>query len=676
MTEIAQAADRVWTSEGEASSSEAPRQSGSAPNRERPDWPIDPGSLGTPASELPEFVAPELATLVDKPPAGDDWLHEIKFDGYRMQARIEDGRASMRTRTGLDWTERFRHIADAAARLPVRGAILDGEIVALQPSGIPSFALLQETLKNGPTDRLVYYVFDLLFLEGRDLRGAGLQQRKSLLEALVGDAEGTIRYSDHQIGSGPPFFENACRMALEGVVSKRMSAPYKSGRTHEWLKSKCVERQEFVIGGFTKPTTKVRGVGALLLGYYDDEGELIYVGRVGTGFSEATSRALREQLDGMIMDQQPFAAIPAAAKRDVIWVEPRLVCEVEYRSWTHDGRLRHASFQGLREDKPAQSVHLERANGASDRAGKTGGDRRAAVLDSVRLTHPDRVLYPQQGLTKRGLAEYYVEVADWMLPHVAGRPLSLVRCPSGQDKDCFYQKHITKGLPDGLREVMIKENEGEEPYPVLDGVEGLLALVQMNVLEIHPWGSRADDVERPDRLIFDLDPDPSVGWPQVIEAGLEMRERLSALKLRSFVKTTGGKGLHVVVPIAPRLEWPEVKAFCEGVATAAVRDSPERYTTNMAKAARPGKIFLDYLRNGRGATAIAAYSPRARPGAPVATPLAWEELSPAIASDHFTVATLPRRLKALARDPWAEMGKLRQSISGKSPSRARGSKSS
>ena len=287
MAEIAAAADRVWTSEGEVSPSTVPRQTGSAPDRERPTWPVDPASLGTVAHELPEFVAPELATLVDKPPAGEDWLHEIKFDGYRMQGRIEDGRASMRTRTGLDWTERFRHIADAAARLPVGGAILDGEVVALQPSGVPSFALLQETLKSGPTDRLVYYVFDLLFLEGRDLRGAGLQQRKSLLEALVGDAEGPIRYSDHQIGSGPPFFENACRMALEGVVSKRMSAPYRSGRTREWLKSKCVERQEFVIGGFTKPTTKVRGVGALLLGYYDDEGKLIYVGRVGTGFSEA-----------------------------------------------------------------------------------------------------------------------------------------------------------------------------------------------------------------------------------------------------------------------------------------------------------------------------------------------------------------------------------------------------
>ena len=672
MAEIAQAADRVWTSEGEVAPSEVSRRAGSAAPRKPPTWPFDPASLGTPAPELPEFVPPELATLVDKPPTGEDWVHEIKFDGYRTQCRLESGRAWMRTRTGLDWTERFRPIADAAARLPVGGAILDGEIVALEPSGVPSFALLQETLKTGPLDTLVYYVFDLLFLEGRDLRGAPLEQRKSMLAALIGGGEGPIHFSDHQLGSGPPFFESACRMALEGVVSKRLSSPYRSGRTREWLKSKCIERQEFVIGGFTKPTTKVRGIGALSLGYYDNDGKLIYVGRVGTGFSEQTSRELREQLEGMRAEKPPFATLPAEAKRDAIWVEPRLVCEVEYRSWTHDGRLRHASFQGLREDRSAETVTLERKDSSGgDKKQEESARRRAAILENTRLTHPDRVLYPEQGLTKRGLAEYYVEVAHWMLPHVAGRPLSLVRCPSGQGKECFYQKHISKGLPENLREVMIEESEGEEPYPVLDGVEGLLALVQMNVLEIHPWGSRADDVERPDRLIFDLDPDPSVGWPRVVEAGFEIRDRLAAMKLTSFVKTTGGKGLHVVVPITPRQEWPEVKAFCEAVATAAARDSPDRYTTNMAKAARPGKIFLDYLRNGRGATAIAAYSPRARPGAPVATPLAWEELGPSLGSDHYTVATLPRRLKALARDPWADIGKLRQSITGTQPKAAK-----
>jgi bifunctional non-homologous end joining protein LigD len=677
MAEIAEAVDRVWTSEGEVSPSDVAKQAGSVQVRKPPTWPFEIASLGAAAPELPEFIPPELATLADKPPAGQDWVHEIKFDGYRTQCRIENGRAVMRTRTGLDWTDRFRHLAGAAERLPVSNAILDGEIVALEPSGVPSFALLQETLKTGPTDTLVYYVFDLLFLEDQDLRGIALQQRKSMLEALVGDTEGPIRFSDHQLGSGPPFFESACRMALEGVVSKQMSAPYKSGRTRDWLKSKCVERQEFVIGGFTKPTAKVRGIGALLLGYYDD-GKLVYVGRVGTGFNEQTSRELREQLDGILADGPPFAALPAEAKRDAIWVAPRLVCEVEYRSWTHDGRLRHASYQGLREDRPPETVTLERSRGngggADEDAKQERSADRAGILENARLTHPDRVLYPQQGLTKRGLAEYYVEVADWILPHVAGRPLSLVRCPSGQGKECFYQKHISKGLPEGLREVMIKESEGEEPYSVVDGVEGLLALVQMNVLEIHPWGSRAEDVERPDRLIFDLDPDPSVGWPQVIEAGLEMRERLAAMKLTSFVKTTGGKGLHVVVPITPRQEWPEVKAFCEAVATAAARDSPDRYTTNMAKAARPGKIFLDYLRNGRGATAIAAYSPRARPGAPVATPLAWDELSPSLGSDHYTVATLPRRLKALAHDPWAEMGKIRQSIAGKQPKSAKRAK--
>ena len=325
MAEIAEAADRVWTSEGEVSTSYAAEQAGSVQAHTPPTWPVDPASLGAPAPELPEFVPPELATLIDKPPAGEDWAHEIKFDGYRTQCRIENGRAWMRTRTGLDWTDRFRAIADAAARLPVGQAILDGEIVALEPTGVSSFALLQEILKSGPLDRLVYYVFDLPFLEGRDLRGVALEQRKSMLEALVGGGRGPIHYSDHQIGSGPPFFENACRMALEGVVSKRLSSPYRSGRTREWLKSKCIERQEFVIGGFTKPTTKVRGIGALLLGYYDD-GKLVYVGRVGTGFSEQTSRELREQLEDIRAEKSPFAALPAEAqtRRTLCRAAPRL----------------------------------------------------------------------------------------------------------------------------------------------------------------------------------------------------------------------------------------------------------------------------------------------------------------------------------------------------------------
>ena len=556
-----------------------------------------------------------------------------------------------------------RPLAEAAARLPVGEAILDGEVVALLPSGVSSFPLLQEALKSRFDRRPDYYVFDLLRVDGRDLRPVATEQRKELLAALVATVpDGPIRYSDHHVASGPSFFDSACRMALEGVVSKRRSAPYRSGRSRDWLKSKCIERDEFVIGGFTKPTTKVRGVGALLLGVYD-KGKLRYVGRVGTGFSESTSRELRDQLEALAVPQSPFVEVPAEARRGVTWVSPDLVCEVEYRSWTQDGRLRHASFQGLREDKPADQVELEER----PRPGKAApaGDDGSSILDEVRLSHPDRVLYPQQGLTKRGLAEYYVDIADWILPHLAGRPLSLVRCPGGADKECFYQKHIGAAVAPGLRQVMIEENKGPEAYVVVDDLRGLLDLVQMNVLEIDPWGSRADDVERPDRIIFDLDPDAAVPWLRVVDAAREMRQRLADEGLVSFVKTTGGKGLHVVVPILPEQEWPAVNAFCADFAKAAVHDAPERYTANLAKAARGGKIFIDYLRNGRGATAIAAYSPRAKPNAPVATPLAWEELSAALTSDHFTVETLPRRLDALAEDPWRSMAEAQQSIAGK-----------
>ena len=664
MRQIAQAADRVWQSN---KADDPPPGQASAKKAAPPEWPYGPATLGSAAADMPEFVAPALASLASKPPAGDRWCHEIKFDGYRMQCRIEDGSTALRTRTGLDWTDRFRRIADAATRLPAGRAMLDGEVVALLPSGASSFSRLQEALKNGQADDIVYFVFDLLFLDGRDLRGESLERRKAMLRALIGEEESVIRYSDHQVSNGPPLFESACRMGLEGIVSKRLAAPYPLGRTRDWLKSKCVERQEFVIGGFTKPTTRTRGVGALLVGYYDGgratqggEQGLVYVGRVGTGFTEATSRELRDRLDPLRAEGPPFAQIAPAEWRDAIWVEPRVVCEVDYRGWTSDRRLRHASFQGVREDKPAETVRLEAAADPSrDEPAHTAAD---AALDEARLTHPDRVLYPEQGLTKRGLAEYYAQVARWMLPHVANRPLSLVRCPSGHHKECFYQKHIGNGLPDGLREVMIAESKGEEPYAVLDDLSGLLALVQMSVLEIHPWGSRADDVEHPDRIIFDLDPDPAVPWARVVSAGFEMRERLMALGLVSFVKTTGGKGLHVVAPVIPRAEWPEVKAFCEEVAKAAVRDSPDRYTANMAKAARTGKIFIDYLRNGRGATAVAAYSPRARAGTPVATPLAWEELSEAITSDHFTVESVPRRLDALESDPWEGMVDVQQAL--------------
>ncbi|MBX6321080.1 MAG: DNA ligase D [Rhodospirillaceae bacterium] len=663
MDEIAAARDRVWHSDERASPADT------AATARRPRAPaVDVESIkGAMAAALPDFIEPQLPTLQDRPPAGDDWLHEIKLDGYRLLCRIEGGRrrggVRLLTRTGLDWTGRFGAVAQAAGKLPVKTALIDGEVVAADAAGLTSFAALQQALSTGETAALVYYAFDLLHLDGRDLTRAALEARKQTLRDLLAAAPpgGTIRYSDHQAGHGAAVLEAACRLGLEGIVSKRRDAPYQPGRGRSWIKCKCTGREEFAIAGYVTSTVSRHAVGSLALGAYRD-GALVYVGRVGTGFDAETSRALFARLKVLERRTPPFeAALPAVARRGVHWVEPRLVCVVEYRGWTEDGLLRHASFVGLREDKPANEVELPRrvaARSAPRSAASDGTD-----IADVRLTHPDRILVPQSGLTKRGLAEFYAEIADWVLPHVAGRPLSLVRCPEGQDGPCFYHKHAAAGWPGSIHRVAVSPDE--PPYMWIDDLAGLVGLVQMSAVELHPWGSRVDDLDRPDRIVFDLDPAPDVPWERVIEAAVECRTRLAGLDLESFVKTTGGKGLHVVVPIAPRHDWAEVKAFAHAFAERLARDSNRAYTTNMAKSARRGRIFIDYLRNDRGATAVAAYTVRARPGAPVAPPLAWPELSPALRSDHFTVTTLPRRLAGLMKDPWAGMATLRQRITAR-----------
>jgi bifunctional non-homologous end joining protein LigD len=659
MERIAAAADRVWNSNRTEAASEAQP----APKRKRAPRAAPSRDAVGKTARLPEFIEPQLATLVAGAPGGEGWVHEIKFDGYRLQCRIENGKAVLRTRKGIDWTHRFPTLAAAAARLPVKQAIVDGEVVALQSSGVPSFAELQNALKAGRESDLVFFAFDLLFADGRDLRKVGLKTRKERLrERLRIDGSGVIRYSEHHSAEGPDFLQSACRMALEGVVSKRADAPYESGRSRSWLKSKCVEQQEFVIGGFTRPSTGGRGIGAIVLGYYRN-GELRYAGRVGTGFGAAASADLRKRLDKLVTSAPPFARITSAQRRGVTWVAPQLVCEVEFRSWTHDGLVRQGSFQGLREDKPAKEVSLEMPNiTAHHRDTRKDVKKTADPIESVRLTHPDRVLYPETGLTKRGLAEYYVEIADWILPEMAQRPLSLVRCPDGLGKGCFYQKHLGSSPPDDLRCARIKERAGTTCYAMIKDLKGLLSLVQMSVLEVHPWGSRIDRLEQPDRMIFDLDPDPALPWSAVVAAARETRERLQDTGLESFVKTTGGKGLHVVVPLSRRHDWAAVHGFAKRLAEAMAADAPERYTARMAKAGRKGKIFIDYVRNARGATAVAPYSARAKPPATVATPVAWDELDSGLTPDRFTVATVPRRLAGLRDDPWRDLRRLRQSL--------------
>jgi bifunctional non-homologous end joining protein LigD len=649
------------------------------------------------AGSLPTEIHVQLATLVAQPPHGPDWVHEVKFDGYRLIARIEDGKASLITRNLLDWTHRYPPIAKAVANLPASNAILDGEVIAQLPGGVGSFQALQNALKSGSTSQLVYYAFDLLFLDGRDLRGEPLVERKKLLAALVEEAgDPQLQYSEHFPGDPGPLLAECCRRGLEGIITKRGDRPYIGGRTTDWLKIKCLLREEFVIGGFTISPAVERGFGALLVGYFRGE-QFVYAGRVGTGFDTATLTDLRRRLDKLVQPESPFATVPPRERvKEVRWVRPELVAEVAFGSWTDSGVLRHPAFQGLREDKPARSIGrpetlasgvgtaiedkrsmpTKRATGkgtatrkaAKKRAARPkGADFKLAPADashlSVRLTNPDRVLFADVGLTKAGLAQYYADIADWILPHLAGRPLSMLRCPEGQGKPCFFQKHAAAGTPEALRRIDIKEKHESEVYLIADDLEGLLSLAQMSILEIHPWGSRGDRLEQPDRLIFDLDPHEDVSWQRMIDAAVQVRETLEQLGLQSFLKTTGGKGLHVVVPLNPRRhEWEAAKAFTRTVAQHFADEWPDLYTATMAKAARKGRIFIDYLRNDRGATAVAPYSTRARPGAPVSTPLAWDELSDRIRSDQFRVDNVRQRLKTLKRDPWQGFFDVKQQL--------------
>lgn len=610
---------------------------------------------------LPDAFSPALATMVREAPAGDEWLHEIKFDGYRALAFIAGGKARIVSRNGKDWTERFGPLALAAAALPVREALLDGEVVVLRPDGTTSFSGLQAALAGGRDRDLTYYLFDLLHRDGRDMTRVPLVERKRALAALLREVPGPLRLSTHVEGQGREFFLEACKHGLEGVVSKRADSPYTSGRGRDWVKAKCTKSQEFVIAGYTGPSKGGSPVAALLLGVHDERGRLVYAGRVGSGFTDAVAADLQRKLARLEQEKSPFAVPPPrAVTRGARWVAPRLIADVNFAEWTPDGVLRHPAFKGLREDKAASEIVREQP---MPRAAEVKAAVRGSVsVAGVRLTHPDRVLYPDSNLTKLALARYYEDIASWVLPHVANRPLSLLRCPDGVGKPCFFQKHIAGTMPEHIHGIEIEEKEGNDTSLYVDSLAGIVTLVQMGVLEIHPWGSRVDDVERPDRITFDLDPDPALPWSRVVAGAHLVREHLSAIGLESFVKTTGGKGLHVVVPVRRRLEWEAIKAFSKQVVERIVRERPKEYTSRLSLADRRGRIFIDYLRNGRGATAVSAYSTRARAGAPVSTPLSWDELGPDARSSAYHVLTLPDRLARLAADPWAGFAKSRQSV--------------
>lgn len=639
---------------------------------------------------MPVGFEPQLATLRASPPTGDDWLHELKWDGYRLLVDLVDGQARLRSRGGLDWNATFPEVAQAVEALPVSGACLDGELVVLGDDGQTDFAELQRVIGGTSTAPLRYIVFDLPGLAGVDLSDAPLQQRKALLRELLPPAPHLLAISDHVVGNGREVFAQTGARGIEGVVSKRIDSRYRDGRGGDWVKSKHEDTDEFVVVGFTVPKGSRQGFGSLLMATRDD-GALRYVGRVGTGFDDELLRTLHKTLRGIerkeatveIPDHVPFA------RGSVHWVGPTLVAEVAFRGWGKEGLLRQAALKCLRIDKTIDDVAAPSAGPGAKRDGgerpgrarpasaRPVGRTRAAVASDTasapadpggrltpassqaaagkvpdRITHPERVVFEGATYTKGDVAAYYRAVAPWLLPELGSRPLSLLRCPDGTTGPCFFQKHHAASLGGAVRSVALEQKSGTEQYLYVDDVDGLTDLVQMNTLELHPWGSRVEAPESPDRMVFDLDPGDGVGWKDIVAAARDVRDKLKAAGLRSFVRLSGGKGLHVVVPIATGPSWDDVRGFCEGFAQAMAAHAPDRYVATMSKAKRPGKIFIDWLRNARGATSVASWSLRARKGAPVAVPLRWEDLGAIRRPDQFDLAAARERASRLRKDPW------------------------
>jgi len=696
MEEIAGNSDRIWSSHGASKNSKkavlkpSPRknvrnqQSGTRKSARQATPQFSPQALtGSHPAALPDQLLPQLATLVSSAPRGDEWLHEMKFDGYRLLAFLKNGKARLITRNGNDWTQKFPTVQQAVESLDLKDGILDGEVVLLRDDGIPDFQRLQNSLKTGGDRDFNYYAFDLPFCEGYDLRRTPLIERKKLLrQILMGDSSensGMIRYSEHIEGQGTEFAHQSCLHEMEGIISKRIDSNYESGRSKSWVKIKCQKRQEFVIGGYTLPAGNRSGFGSLLLGYYEGR-TLQYCGRVGTGFTAASLKDVLRQLKVQQSDVCPFSTQPPGIKDLASWVAPTLVAEVEFTEFTDDNILRHPSFKGLREDKSAASIMKEQpvspkiagksvTSKQSRRSGRDSTSSKARdsklELAGVTISNPDRMVFPVAEISKGDLAQFYDEIADWILPHIINRPLTLVRCPTGQQGQCFYQKHFNEDLPEGLSTVRIQEKTKTDNYILVQDATGLISLIQYGVMEIHPWGSRADKIEHPDRIVFDLDPGEETTWDQVIEGVKEVHSRLEDLGLASFLRTSGGKGLHVVVPLVRRSGWDEVKDFAHHLATAMTHDAPGIYVDEMSKVRRKGRIFVDYLRNGRGATAIASYSTRAREGAPIATPVHWKELTKKLRSNAYTVFNLRSRLNSLKSNPWEGFFEVQQSLTKK-----------
>lgn len=685
--QIAESSDHVWEPERglrqPESDGEEPSPSAKPRFTSRSRKSLDHLLRAAPVEAFPGFIAPQLAEEARSAPNGNDWIHELKLDGYRIQMQVRRSsqtgtnvpRTRLFTRKGLDWTARMPGLVRASADLDVESAILDGEVVVLDERGGSSFSALQAAFQDGKDGGLVYFAFDLLHLNGHNLRELPLLKRKSILEKLLlhTDYRSPLKLCEHIQAPGEVVFKKACELGAEGIVSKLVSAPYASGRGSSWLKMKGALKQEFVVGGFTPLAKSGLGIGSLLLGYYEG-GRLLYAGRCGTGFSHEMERILRVRLDALVQKTPSFAVIQREARSNAIWVKPELVVQVAFAAWTNDNLIRQSSFKSLREDKAPSEVVREaplvadRSSSAVTLPVKSADRRLDAKTDNgpridLAITRPSKILDEVSGMTKQQLAEYYVAVAEHMLPHVADRPLSVLRCPDGIGKQAFFQKHVSSGLPGGVRIISIanRKTGKSEEFLTLDSSEGLVGMAQLGVLEIHPWGSKNEAVDKPDRIIIDLDPDETVVWSTIGAAATELRSRLNQLGFTSYLKSTGGKGLHVVVPIKPEQSWPIIKQFSHALVLKMEKENPNLYTTNMTKAVRKGRIYLDYLRNDREATAIAPFSTRARPGVPVAVPLDWKELRLAV-RPIFYVSDFDAWKKRLRRDPWHGMLECKQGL--------------
>ena len=601
-------------------------------------------------ADLPAFITPQLATLVTEPPRSSsstgNWVYEVKHDGYRMLARI-GSEVGLFTRAGNDWTAKLPHLAKAIEKLGLKDTWLDGEIVVPGADGRANFQALQNAFDAGADAKIVYYVFDAPFLDGKDLRQLPLKERKARLKKELKNSN-RLRFSDDLTGSAQEVLDHACRLKLEGLIGKQADSVYQAGRTKTWIKLKCRLRQDFVIVGYTAPKGSRSGFGALLVGVYEKPRKLVYAGKVGTGFDEEMLSSLMKKFSPLRVKEAALENPPR--EKGITWLQPKLVAEVEFAERTNEGLIRQGAFMGLRQDISARAVHTEKAEAPP-----------AVPLSSIKITHPDRLIYPSLKFSKGDLARYYTEVADWMLPHVANRPLTLVRCPQGAEAKCFYQRHLGMGASPGD----LKQIE-KSKYLYLESKNGILSAVQNGAVEFHTWGASVGegmrDIKHPDRITMDLDPGPGIEWSDLLKATQLTRTLLEKLGLKCFLKTTGGKGLHVVAPLEPKLEWDRVKEFTRLVAEFLVKAEPRLFLANMSKAKREGKIFVDYLRNSETASAVSAYSARARKEAGVSTPLEWDELGRTDLRDKFTVRTVPKRLAKLRLDPWAEYSSTRQTI--------------